>query len=167
MFPPQKANKPFSPQSPQSIPNRLRASLWPSALLALTAFPAAIPLAQAHTTQVKGDVAGVWHIEPNHAPQAGKPAKVWIALTRRGGQIVPLSSANCQLKVYNKPRKAGAKPRLQPTLKAITAERYRGIPGADVTFPAVGLYQLELSCAPKAKGTFQPFQMTYDVTVSR
>ena len=121
----------------------------------------------AHKTEVAGDVAGTWHVEPNHNPKAGQPAKVWIALTRKGGQLVPLSKASCRMTVYSQPRKAGDKPLLRPSLQAINAERYRGIPGATVTFPRVGLYQLELNCTPKNKGDFKPFRMKYDVTVAR
>lgn len=122
---------------------------------------------QAHEVKVVGDVAGTWHIEPNHNPKVGVPARTWIALTRRGGTILPLDQATCQLAVYARPRKSGAKPVLTPTLTAVSAERYQGIPGADITFPAVGLYQLELNCTPKKTGNFKPFQMRHDVTVTR
>ncbi len=122
---------------------------------------------QAHMTQVKGDIAGTWHVEPNHNPQAGKPATVWVALTRRGGKVLPLSAANCRLAVYQKPRRSGAQPIARPPLKAINAERYQGIPGATVTFPKVGAYQLTLDCAPKRQGDFASFQMTHDLTVAR
>jgi hypothetical protein len=124
-------------------------------------------IAQAHKTQVVGDIAGIWHIDPNHNPKAGEPARVWVALTRRGGQIVPLSQTNCQMRVFNLPRRADAKPILQPPLTAINAERYQGIPGTNVTFPRVGLYQLELNCTPQQAGAFRPFRLTYDVTVAR
>jgi hypothetical protein len=122
---------------------------------------------QAHEVKVVGDVAGTWHIEPNHNPKVGVPARTWIALTRKGGEILPLDQATCHLAVYTRPRKPGAKPVLTPTLTAVSAERFRGIPGADITFPKVGLYQLELTCSPKKSSAFKPFQMKYDVTVTR
>lgn len=124
-------------------------------------------LAVAHKTDVVGDVAGLWHIDPSHNPKAGESARVWVALTRRGGKLLPLSQANCRMAVYNQPRKAQDKPILQPTVAAINAEQYRGIPGANVTFPKVGLYQVKLNCTPKKQGDFRPFQMTYNVTVAR
>ena len=122
--------------------------------------------AAAHNIKISGNVAGTWHIEPNHAPKAGEPARAWVVLTRKGGQILPLEQANCQMTVYLQPRKGGDSPVLQPTVKAINAEKYQGIPGSDIVFPKAGLYQLELSCTPKTQGSFQPFQLKYDVTVA-
>ncbi len=126
----------------------------------------AAPVA-AHEVEIAGDVAGTWHIEPNHNPKAGVPARTWIVLTRRGGSQIPLEQANCTLAVYTKPRQSGATPILRPQVKAVAAERYQRIPGANITFPRVGLYELELRCTPKSSGNFKPFQMKYDVTVTR
>ena len=148
-----------------------RCSLWKTLawqpLLSLLVLGLGVSSAISHEVEVAGDVAGTWHIEPNHNPKAGVPARTWIALTKRGGTLLPLSQAKCQLAVYNKPRQPNATPILQPTLKPISADRYRGIPGADITFPKIGLYELELNCSPKTAGAFQPFQMRYAVTVTR
>jgi len=122
--------------------------------------------ALAHRVEVAGNVAGIWHIEPDHNPKAGEPAQVWIALTREGGKIVPLEQGNCQLAVYLEPRQAKALPVLQPTLKAVAVEQYQGIPGAEVIFPQAGSYELELDCQPKTKGDFKAFQMKYTVAVA-
>lgn len=120
----------------------------------------------AHNVEVAGDVAGTWHIEPDHNPRAGEPAKVWVALTRKGGEVLPLELANCKLAVYRQPYTEGDQPILQPQLKAIAAEQYQGIPGADVVFPAPGLYEMELNCTPKTEGTFESFEMQSEVTVA-
>jgi hypothetical protein len=120
----------------------------------------------AHTVKVAEDVAGTWHVEPNHNPKAGEPARAWVALTRKGGKLLSLDQANCRLAVYNQPKKSGDTPVLQPALKAISAEKYQGIPGADLVFPKAGIYQLELGCTPKIAGSFKPFQMQYEVTVA-
>lgn len=122
--------------------------------------------AVAHNVEISKDVAGTWHVEPNHTPKAGETARAWVALTRKGGQILPLEQASCQMAAYSQPRKKGDVPVLQPAVKAISIEKYRGILGADIVFPQTGLYQLELSCTPKTQGDFQPFQMKYDVTVA-
>ena len=119
----------------------------------------------AHEVEVSGDVAATFHLEPNHNPRAGQPARVWFALTRRGGQIIPLEQCNCKLGVYTKGYKQGDKPLMQPPLKAISAERYKGIPGADIVFPKAGTYELELSGTAKNPANFKPFKLTYTVTV--
>jgi hypothetical protein len=120
----------------------------------------------AHNIQIAGDIAGTWHIEPNHSPKAGETGLVWVVLTRKGGKILPITEASCQMGVYSKPRKAGDSLILQPTIRAINAEGYQGIPGADIVFPKIGLYQLELNCQPKKEGDFRAFELKYDVIVT-
>ena len=120
----------------------------------------------AHEVEVSGDVAATFHLEPNHNPRAGETAKVWFALTRRGGQIIPLEQCNCKLAVYPKNRKQGDKPLMQPPLKAVSAERYKGIPGAEIVFPKAGIYELEISGTAKIAANFKQFKLTYTVTVT-
>ncbi len=120
----------------------------------------------AHKIEVSGDVAGTWHVEPNHNPKAGEPARVWVALTRQGGQILPLNQCDCKLAIYPEPHTQGSSPLLEPALKAISAEQYQGIPGAEVIFPKIGIYKLELSGTPVNGANFQPFQINYTVTVA-
>lgn len=129
-------------------------------LSALVAAPVA-----AHSVKVSGDVAATFHIEPNHNPKAGQPSQAWFALTRRGGAIIPLSQCNCQLAVYQEPHKEGSTPLMKPPLKAITAEQYRGIPGADIVFPRAGTYELELTGTAKNGANFKPFSLSYTVNV--
>jgi hypothetical protein len=119
----------------------------------------------AHEVEVSGDVAATFHLEPNHNPRAGQPARVWFALTRRGGQIIPLEQCNCKLAVYPKNRKDGDKPLMQPPLTAIFAEKYQGIPGANIVFPKAGIYELKLSGTAQTKANFKPFELSYTVTV--
>jgi len=47
---------------------------------------------------------------------------------------------------------------MKPTLKQY--QQYQGIPGADITFPRAGIYELKLSGTPKAG--FKPFALTYE-----
>lgn len=119
----------------------------------------------AHKVKTSGDVGGTLHIEPSENPRAGQPAQAWIALTRKGGQIIPLAQCNCRLAVYSEPRTASSKPIMNPALKPVSAERYQGIPGAEIVFPKPGAYELQLSGTPKAGASFRPFQLTYNVTV--
>lgn len=120
----------------------------------------------AHTVRIAGDVAGTWHIDPNENPRAGEPAKVWIALTWKGGKVLQLEQADCQLAVYSQPRIEGDQPILQPQLKAIAVEQYQKIPAADLVFPAPGLYEMNLRCMPKTAGTFETFEMQSEATVA-
>ena len=121
--------------------------------------------ALAHKTEVSGDVAGIWHLEPNHSPKAGEPAQVWVALTRQGGKVIPLEQCDCRLAVFKANENEDA-PVLQPELEPITAESFQGIPGAKVTFPEVGEYRLVLTGRPEGEGTFTPFELSYTTVVA-
>lgn len=120
--------------------------------------------ATAHKIQTAADVGATLHVEPNDSPRAGEPAQVWFALTRKGGQVVPLQQCNCELAVYSEPRPNP--PLLKPLLSAISVEQYQGIPGAAIAFPRAGAYELELSGTPKAGASFQPFALNFNVTVT-
>lgn len=114
----------------------------------------------AHNVKTEGNVASTFHIEPSHNPKAGEPSKAWFALTKPGGEVISLDRCNCQLRLTSNSQVI-----LQPTLKAISAEQYKGIPGADITFPKAGIYALEISGKPKIDDEFNAFKFTYDVTV--
>lgn len=120
----------------------------------------------AHKVEVAGDVGGTLHIEPNDNPRAGEPSQAWFALTRRGGRVIPLSQCNCQLAVYAQPYAAGEPPLLEPQLEPVAAERYQGIPGAEVVFPKPGIYQLQLNGKPVSGARFKPFEFKFEVTVA-
>jgi hypothetical protein len=113
-----------------------------------------------HTVKTATDVAATFHLEPSHNPKAGEPATIWFALTKAGGQPIPLSDCDCQLAV-----KQGETPIAIVPLKAITAEQYQGIPGGEMVFPQVGIYQLIFSGKAKDEQAFQPFELKYEVTV--
>ncbi|NEQ13264.1 MAG: hypothetical protein F6K44_04980 [Moorea sp. SIO3E2] len=120
-----------------------------------------------HNIKTSADVGATFHIEPNHNPRAREPALAWFALTRQGGQLIPLEQCDCQLVVYSKSSSdQGNSPILEPQLKAISAEKYLGIPGADLVFPKAGVYELVLSGTPKSGDSFKPFEIKYDVTVT-
>ncbi|WP_199349400.1 hypothetical protein [Nostoc flagelliforme] len=122
--------------------------------------------ASAHKVEISGDVGGTLHIEPNDNPRAGEPSQAWFALTRRGGRVIPLSQCNCQLAVYAQPYAAGEPPLLEPELEPVAAERYQGIPGAEVVFPKPGIYELQLNGKPVSGARFKPFQFKFEVTVA-
>ncbi len=134
--------------------------------LSLIAFCTFVSIpAIAHNVEISNEVAATFHITPNHNPQIGKPTQAWFALTRRGGQTIPLSECNCILNVYAVPRADEDEPILQPQLSAINVEKYQEIPGADITFPKAGSYELEIVGTPKDNASFSPFELSYTVNV--
>lgn len=133
---------------------------WLLLLTTLLATPVA-----AHNVETAQDVGGTFHIEPNDAPRAGKSELAWFALTQKGGKLIPLEDCNCQLAVYSQPYTKGS-PLQKPPLKAVSAKRYQGIPGAEITFPTPGAYQLQLTGTPANGAIFKPFELKFDVTVA-
>ena len=118
----------------------------------------------AHNVEIANDVAATFHIEPNHNPKANQPTTAWFALTRRGGNSIPLSECSCSLNVYAVPRAEDSEPILQPELVSLNVEKYREIPGAEITFPQAGAYELEINGTAK-DDSFTPFELTYTVNV--
>lgn len=137
-----------------------------SLLIGLGSFTAQ-PQILAHEVEVSGEVGGTLHVEPNDNPKAGTASLAWFALTRRGGQPIPLSDCNCQLSVYAQPHRSGDAPIQQPSLSATAAEGRSGIPSANITFPRAGAYELVLQGSPVAAGAFSPFELRFTVTVAQ
>lgn len=120
----------------------------------------------AHKVQVAEDIGGTLHIEPNDTPRAGESSLAWFALTRKGGKVLPLEQCNCKLSIYLQTLNTASSPILSPALKAVSAEKYQGIPGAEIQFPKPGAYQLQLSGMPKNEGDFKPFKLKFEITVA-
>ncbi|MBH8562271.1 hypothetical protein I8748_08790 [Nostoc sp. CENA67] len=120
----------------------------------------------AHEIKVAADVGATLHMEPNDNPRAGESTQAWFALTRKGGKQIPLSQCDCQLFVYAEPHTPKEPALLEPSLKPVVAERYQGIPGADIIFPKPGIYQLQLSGKPATGANFKPFTFKFEVVVA-
>ncbi|MEA5581037.1 hypothetical protein VB620_06750 [Nodularia harveyana UHCC-0300] len=120
----------------------------------------------AHQVQISEDVGATIHIEPNDNPRAGEPSQAWFALTRKGGEVVPLTECDCELLIYAEPHTPGEPALIEPSLEPVAVERYQGIPGAEITFPKPGRYQLKLSGKPATEASFKPFQFDFEVTVA-
>lgn len=134
-----------------------RSFLTASLLTGLAALPGL-----AHDVQVAKDVGATLHIEPNDTALAGTPTEVWFALTKAGGTVIPLAACDCSLTLYHRDDTALANPNLTP----VSAEGFNGIPGATVTFPEVGAYELVLEGEPKDDAQFTPFQLSFEITVA-
>lgn len=152
---------------PQNLRHRVQKSdrLIPLTLVCLASFSSWGNPAVAHNIQTDGTVGATFHIEPDHNPRAGEPTTAWFALTQAGGEAIPLAQCDCRLAVYDRATEPDT-PVLTPPLEAIAAEQYRDIPGAEIVFPQAGIYELEISGSPKAEADFEPFALTYSVTVS-
>ncbi len=122
--------------------------------------------AEAHKVKTAEDVGATIHIEPNDNPRAGEVSKAWFALTHKGGKVIPLSECKCQLAVYAEPHAASEPALLEPALQPVAVERYKGIPGAEITFPRPGAYQLQLRGEPASGESFKPFELSFEVTVA-
>jgi hypothetical protein len=119
----------------------------------------------AHNVEIAGDVAGLWHIEPNHDPTAGVPSRVWVALSQRGGTALPLDQLQCQMTIAQQGQTT--RPPIVLTPKAIADPGQPSALGAMVTFPTTGAYDLSLTCKPQPSSAIATFAMGYDVTVAR
>ena len=131
-------------------------------LLIATAVGLLTLLLQANKAKLEGAVRATLHIEPDDTPRAGKPVLVWFALTRSNGKDLPLADCNCQLAVL---AQSQADPIMTPTLRSVSAEGYENIPGAEITFPTVGTYELVLTGTPARDKNFAPFELNFPVTV--
>lgn len=129
--------------------------------LGLEAFPAL-----AHEVEIADDIGGTLHIEPSDTPRAGEEVLAWVALRSQGGQIIGLEGCDCQLSVYAEPGQTNSAPLLSPELTSVEGDGIEGIPGAEFTFPNVGLYTLVMTGSPKGSAEFTPFELAFDVTVA-
>jgi hypothetical protein len=117
-----------------------------------------------HKIQTTEDVGVTFHIEPNDLAQAGKSAIAWFAITKSGGKVISLNQCDCKLSIYRQPR--NSKPLLQPKLQPLSTEGYRNVPSANIIFPKVGTYELELIGKPQKGETFKPFKFNFKVLVA-
>jgi hypothetical protein len=163
----------FHPIRPNSFSlNRSSKRVFAILGLALTVTPAlygaiGFQPVTAHQVETSGNVGATIHIEPNDRPRAGTPSLVWFALVKRGGQAIPLSDCNCALSIYTQPQQSGDRPIQQPALRATSAAGRDNLPSATVTFPRAGTYEVVLRGSPKTPGAFNPFQLSYTVTIAQ
>lgn len=122
------------------------------------------PVRIAHEVKTSQEVGGTIHIEPNDRPVAGKKSRIWIALTKRGGEIIPYGKCNCQLEVRSLTDR-NIKFTVANPLAII--ERYLGLPSMEVTFPQVGRYELRLSGSAREGEDFSPFELTFTTNVGK
>jgi hypothetical protein len=118
----------------------------------------------AHEVKTSNEVGGTIHIEPNDRPIAGKKSRIWIALTKRGGEIIPYEKCDCRLEVRSLTNKSI---KFAVPKSASILDRYLGLPSIEVTFPEVGRYELRLSGSAKGDVDFPDFDLTFSTNVSK
>lgn len=121
-------------------------------------------LAIAHEVRTSQEVGGTIHIEPNDRPVAGKKTRIWIALTKRGGEVIAYEKCNCRMEVRSLTDKS-IKFTVSDSLAIL--ERYLGLSSKEVTFPQVGRYELKLIGLPRNDANFQPFELTFTTNVGK
>jgi hypothetical protein len=122
------------------------------------------PIRIAHEVRTSQEVGGTIHIEPNDRPIAGKQTTIWIALTRRGGELIPYSKCNCRLEVRSL---SDRNIRFTVANPLAIIERYLGLPSMTVTFPQIGRYELKLSGSSRDSEDFSPFELIFTTNVGK
>jgi hypothetical protein len=126
------------------------------------------PIKIAHEVKVDDGIGGTIHIDPYDRPIAGKKSRVWIALTKRGGEIVPYSSCNCQMEIQSlSDRNLKFTSDRSFSFLDRFLEQFLGLPSVSVVFPQVGRYALKLTGTAKNGSDFQPFELVFTTNVSR
>ena len=133
-------------------------------LTSVTSVMMATTAAIAHEVRTSQEVGGTIHIEPNDRPVAGKKSTIWVALTKRGGEIIPYGTCNCRMEVRSLSDRSI---RFTVGNSLAIIERYLGLPSLEVTFPQVGRYELKLSGSAKNGQDFPPFELTFTTNVGR
>lgn len=154
---------------PTSLKKQQTLALTTVALISLSSALLPTRTVRAHEVEIEGDVGATLHIEPNDTPKAGEEVLAWFALTRPGGETIPLENCDCTLAIYAQPEDQpyeGETPNLEPELSAVDAEIYQDIPGATLTFPSVGTYTMVISGTPKQEGDFTPFSLAFEKTIA-
>ena len=121
-------------------------------------------VATAHEVRISQEVGGTIHIEPNDRPVAGKKTRIWIALTKRGGEVIPYEKCNCRMEVRSLTDKS-IKFTVSDSLAIL--ERYLGLSSKEVTFPQLGRYELKLIGSSRNDANFQPFELTFTTNVGK
>lgn len=122
------------------------------------------PIRIAHEVRTSQDVGATIHIDPNDRPIAGQKTRIWIALTKRGGEIIPYEKCNCQMEVRSLTDRT-----IKFTISNSSSilDRFLGLPSLEVTFPQIGRYELKLNGSPRDDADFAPFELTFTTNVGR
>jgi hypothetical protein len=114
----------------------------------------------AHVLQTDKDIGVIMHITPDDDPVAGKISEIFLDFKNTDGKFdakncecsVSITTAESNLfysKIFTNP-KSDSESVIVP-----------------ITFPEKAVYKIEVAGKPKERNTFQPFNISFDVRVSK
>jgi hypothetical protein len=109
----------------------------------------------AHTLKLDGSIGVLTHLEPDDAPVAGQPTKIYIEITDTANQFAP-SVCDCTLAVIYEGR----------AIETLPVTVAGSVTNLSYTFPNSGVYELKITGRPVATAQFRPFTATFDYYVT-
>ncbi len=113
-------------------------------------------IASAHVLKVDGNIGAVLHINPDDNPTVGHPTDYVISFNDGTGEF-SLPECNCSMSFIENGKTIDTKP-LSVSGDQTSENHY--------TFTKSNVYTMRLTGTPKTPGTFQPFNLNYEVRVT-
>jgi hypothetical protein len=127
-------------------------------VLALALAPDA---AFAHVLKSDGSIGAVMHVKPDDDPIVGQPAEFYFEFKDKLGKFKP-ELCDCNFLVLQGGRTVFER-------KLFQSNTASGLDSAllSYTFPQKGVYHIRVAGQPVRSGSFQPFELEYNLRVSR
>ncbi|MEX0617174.1 MAG: hypothetical protein WD231_05235 [Candidatus Woykebacteria bacterium] len=113
---------------------------------------------EAHILKTDGSIGAVIHINPDDDPYVGEVADFYFEIKDKSGKFNS-SNCSCAVSILRSRKEIFSAPLIQET--GLTSESF------SFTFREKAVYTLVLKGTPKEPDAFQPFNITYDLRVSR
>lgn len=113
--------------------------------------------ARAHILKIDGNIGVLMHIDPDDSPAERDKATFFFDINDRTGRF-GAQQCDCRLRVLAEGREV-----LSSTLSVQGPQSA----AASYSFPAAGMYRVEVSGAPQMGAVFHPFRVAFDVRVER
>ncbi len=114
----------------------------------LVAFPVS-----AHMLKIDRDMSGVFHVDPEDDPVVGEPAYLHFTITDKTNKF-SFDACDCRVAIKN-----NGTTLFNQVFSTDTPISY--------VFPERALYTIEVTGSPRSAGTFQDFDLKYDLRVDR
>lgn len=113
----------------------------------------------AHVLQANRDVGVIMHIAPDDDPVAGKESEIFLEFKDPNGKFDP-KNCDCSILITTNDSNLYYK-------KIFGDQNTKQTLLLPFTFPEKGIYNIEITGKPKKKDAFGPFNISFDVRVSR